>query len=168
MTHGHEELRNTRTIRLQGKSGLCVRPGVSSERQGAGPGQCRVGGNMCCRYCDGSLYVIPGCGMACTAPAPAPTPAPVPAVMRKAWSVVDARKAQTHAAHRPTGSTCGENQTMCARSLLSFDLLPCGSWWVRTQESKRRSTTLSWYQCVKHRSSALLQDSKMQGPHGLS
>lgn len=59
--------------------------------------------------------------------APAPAPAQVPAIVRKAWSV-DARKDQTHAAHRPTGSKGGDTQREFAGSLSSFDLLPCGSY----------------------------------------
>lgn len=59
--------------------------------------------------------------------APAPAPAQVPAIVRKAWSV-DARKDQTHAAHRPTGSKGGDTQRAFAGLLSSFDLLPCGSY----------------------------------------
>jgi hypothetical protein len=34
MTHQHEEIRNTRTILLEGKSGLCVRPGSHQKDKG--------------------------------------------------------------------------------------------------------------------------------------
>ena len=104
---------------------VCVRPEVSSDK---GVGQCRAGGICadgtvavrCILYQTIRLRLACTCTYTCTC-----TAAPVPATMRKAWSV-DARKDQTHAAHSPAGSICGDNQTLCARSP-SFDLLPCGS-----------------------------------------
>lgn len=85
------------------------------------------------------------CTSACTCTCTAPTPAPLPAIMRKAWSV-DARKDQTHAAHRPTGSICGVAQAAPA-GLAVFLRSPAmwKPWWVRTRDSKARSATLLWY-----------------------
>lgn len=123
MTHGHRQIRNSRTIRLEGKSGLSSSRGLI--RQGLG--QCPAGAisargtvAICRILYQTAVWPAP-------ALAPAPAPAQVPAIVRKAWSV-DARKDQTHAAHRPTGSKGGDTQRAFAGLLSSFDLLPCGSY----------------------------------------
>lgn len=61
MTHGHEQIRNTRTIRLEDKSGLCSTRGLI--RQGAG--QCRAGGISADGTVAGLPYSVPDYGMAC-------------------------------------------------------------------------------------------------------
>lgn len=101
---------------------VCVRPEVSSDRGG---GQCRAGGTRAGDTVAVLQYSVPDRSMAC---ASACTCACTSTSNHEKGLVctLDARKDQTHVAHRPTGSICGDNQTASAGSL-PFDLLPCGS-----------------------------------------
>lgn len=167
MTHGHEEIRNARTIRLEGKSGLRSSRGLI--RQGVG--QCRAGGTRAGETVAVLQYSVPDRSVACASACTCACACTSTSNHEKGLvCTLDARKDQTHAAHRPTGSICGDNQTASAGSL-SFDLLPCGSCGgsgLETRDSRLESVlfTLPRNQRLHHRSVAFLPGKDVQGPRG--
>lgn len=163
MTHGHREIRNSRTIRLEGKSGLSSSRGLI--RQGLG--QCPAGAISA----DGTVAICRILYQTTVWPAPAlapaPAPAQVPAIVRKAWSV-DARNDQTHAAHRPTGSLLwGYPESVRRRCSLSIS---CHVEAMVGQDSGLESTqshiAMGVYQRLDHHRTTLLPDNGMQSPQG--